>query len=78
MNYDEMEEREALADSLTDITSLIVGMGVALFTAKELYKVLPRKAVGPIFVAVQMTTTSLVGESITAGRYIAKMLRSRK
>ena len=78
MNYDEMEEREDLADLLTDITSLTIGVVVALFTAKELYKVLPRKAVRPISVAVSMTTANLVGQSITVGRHIAKTLRSRK
>jgi len=78
MNYDEMEEREDLADLLTDITSILLGVGVALFTAKKLYKVLPRKTVGPISVAVSTTTANLVGESITIGRRIAKILKSRK
>ena len=78
MNYDEMEEREDLADLLTDITSILLGVGVALFTAKKLYKVLPRKAVRPISVAVSMATANLVGESITVGRHIVKTLRSRK
>ena len=87
MDYDfyEMEEdieetrTEVMKESIGDIISLIVGFGVACYTAKELSKILPNSvAVGAIALATQQAVSGLFSESITLGRYMNESFKNRR
>lgn len=87
MDYDfyEMEESieetrmEVMKESIGDVISLIVGIGVACYTAKELSKILPNSVVvGAITLATQRAVSGLFSESITLGQYLSESFKNRR